>query len=290
MNQKVPVKRRKKMIEVAIPLENINAISSREKSIRQGHPNTFHLWWSRKPISTARAIILCQLIDDPSALVEEFPSKKEQDIERKRLFEVISELAKWENTSNQKLINQAKKEIEKSWVRCCNDNKDHPDAPLIFNPKKLPGFHDPFSGGGSIPMEAKRLGLDTISSDLNPVAVMINKALLEIPPKFSGLKAVNKNSQKQQKILNNQRNLEGLSEDIIFYGDLIRKKAYKLIGDLYPDITITKEIVNTHPDLPYLLNKNLKVIAYLWAINIKCPNPACYKETPLLSSFYISSK
>lgn len=173
-----PVKRRKKLIEVAMPLEAINAASAREKSIRHGHPSTLHLWWARRPLAAARAVIFCQMVDDPSAVPEEFPTEEAQESERLRLFALISELVTWENTTNEEVLNRAREEIHRSWRRCCADNADHPESAELFNPEKLPGFHDPFAGGGAIPLEAQRLGLEAYASDLNPVAVLINKAMI----------------------------------------------------------------------------------------------------------------
>ena len=169
-----PVHRRKKLIEVAIPLEAINTASAREKSIRHGHPSTLHLWWARRPLAAARAVIFCQMVDDPSAVPEEFPTEEDQEKERLRLFALISELVLWESTTNEQVLNRAREEIRRSWRRCCADNAEHPEATELFNPQKLPGFHDPFAGGGALPLEAQRLGLESYASDLYPVAVLIN--------------------------------------------------------------------------------------------------------------------
>ncbi|MCP9859837.1 MULTISPECIES: DUF1156 domain-containing protein [unclassified Cyanobium] len=175
-----PVHRRKKLIEIAIPLEAINAASAKEKSIRHGHPSTLHLWWARRPLAAARAVIFCQMVDDPSAVPEEFPTEEAQENERLRLFGLISELVTWENTTNEQVLNRTRAEIHRSWRRACADNADHPEAAELFNPEKLPGFHDPFAGGGALPLEAQRLGLEAYASDLNPVAVLINKAMIEM--------------------------------------------------------------------------------------------------------------
>ena len=185
------VKLRKKLIEVALPLEAINAASAREKSIRPGHPSTLHLWWARRPLAAARAVLFAQLVDDPSSRPELFPTEEDQDQERQRLFQIIEELVKWENTTNQTVLEAAREEICVSWQRTCEDNKDHPRAAELFDPDRLPAFHDPFAGGGSIPLEAQRLGLEAHASDLNPVAVLINKAMIEIPPRFAGKSPVN---------------------------------------------------------------------------------------------------
>lgn len=149
-----PVKRCKKLIEVAIPLEAINAASAREKSIRHGHPSTLHLWCARRPLAAARAVIFCQMVDDPSAVPEEFPTEEAQESERLRLFALISELVQWENTNNEEVLNRAGKEIRRCWRRCCTDNADHPESAELFNPEKLSGFHHPFAGGEVLPLEA----------------------------------------------------------------------------------------------------------------------------------------
>jgi putative DNA methylase len=170
----------KKLIEVALPLEAINKASREEKAVpRHGHPQTLHFWWARRPLAAARAIIFAQMVDDPSSHLDLFPTEKAQDKERKRLFKIIDELAQWENTNNDKAIQAARDEIWSSWRQTCAANADHPDAALIFNRYALPLFHDPFAGGGTLPLEAQRLGLKAIASDLNPVAVLINKALIE---------------------------------------------------------------------------------------------------------------
>jgi putative DNA methylase len=189
---------RKKLIEVALPLEAINKASAREKLLNRGHPNTLHLWWARRPLAAARAVIFAQMVDDPSAHPEKFPTEEAQEQERQRLFRLIEELVKWENTTNETVLAQARDEIWKSWRVTCAENKDHPRAAELFNPEKLPVFHDPFAGGGSLPLEAQRLGLEAYASDLNPVAVLINKAMIEIPPKFAGRPPVNPGSRNEK--------------------------------------------------------------------------------------------
>ena len=182
---------RKKLIEVSLPLDAINAASAKEKSIRHGHPSTLHLWWARRPLAAARAVIFAQMVDDPSACPEEFPTEADQEKERQRLFRLIEELVKWENTTNEEVLERAREEIRKSWRRTCANNADHPRASELFDPENLPAFHDPFAGGGALPLEAQRLGLEAHASDLNPVAVLINKAMIEIPPRFAGRPPVN---------------------------------------------------------------------------------------------------
>ena len=181
----------KKLIEVALPLEAINIASAREKSIRHGHPSTLYLWWARRPLAAARAVIFSQMVDDPSSNPDLFPTEKAQEKERQRLFRIIEDLVLWENTTNEKVLQAAQDEIWNSWRRTCAANADHPRAKELFDRNKLPAFHDPFAGGGALPLEAQRLGLESYASDLNPVAVLINKAMIEIPPKFAGKPPVN---------------------------------------------------------------------------------------------------
>jgi len=285
-----PVHRRKKLIEVAIPLEAINAASAREKSIRHGHPSTLHLWWARRPLAAARAVIFCQMVDDPSAVPEEFPTDEAQENERLRLFALISELVTWENTTNEQVLNRARAEIRRSWRRACADNADHPEASELFNPEKLPGFHDPFAGGGALPLEAQRLGLEAYASDLNPVAVLINKAMIEIPPKFAGLPPVNPESQRKQDI-SSWKGAQGLAEDVRYYGQWMRDEAEKRIGHLYPKVEVTAEMAKERPDLNPYVGKKLTVIAWLWARTVKSPNPAfSHVDVPLASTFVLSTK
>ena len=143
---------RKKLIEVALPLDAINAASAREKSIRHGHPSTLHLWWARRPLAAARAVIFAQMVDDPSACPEEFPTKVDQKEERERLFRLIEELVRWENTTNEELLEQARAEIRRCWRRTCADNTKHPRSAELFVLDRLPAFHDPFAGGGALPL------------------------------------------------------------------------------------------------------------------------------------------
>ncbi len=285
-----PVHRRKKLIEVAIPLEAINVASAREKSIRHGHPSTLHLWWARRPLAAARAVIFCQMVDDPSAVPEEFPTEEDQENERLRLFALISELVTWENTTNELVLNPARAEIRRSWRRACADNADHPEAAELFNPEKLPGFHDPFAGGGALSLEAQRLGLESFASDLNPVAVLINKAMIEIPPKFAGMPPVNPESRRKQDI-SSWKGAQGLAEDVRYYGQWMRDQAEKRIGHLYPKVEVTTEIAKERPDLGPYMGKKLTVIAWLWARTVKSPNPAFSDvEVPLASTFMLSTK
>ena len=283
---------RKKLIEVALPLEAINAASAREKSIRHGHPSTLHLWWARRPLATARAVLFAQMVDDPSSWPELFPTEEDQSHEQQRLFRIIEDLVKWENTTNETVLEKARAEIRRSWRRTCEDNRDHPRAAELFDPDQLPAFHDPFAGGGSIPLEAQRLGLEAHASDLNPVAVLINKAMIEIPPRFAGRSPVNPDSRKGRGSTEAQwKGAAGLAEDVRFYGNWMRDEAEKRIGHLYPKIEVTAEMAQERPDLKTYVGRKLTVIAWLWARTVKSPNPAFANvDVPLVSSFALSTK
>lgn len=252
-----PVK--KKLIEVALPLEAINAESAREKSIRHGHPSTLHLWWARRPLATARAVIWSSLVDDPSSHPEQFPDEEAQQKERERLFGILTRLVKWENSNDETILAEAKAEILKS-----TDN----------NP---PALLDPFAGGGAIPLEAQRLGLEAHAHDLNPVAVMINKAMIEIPPKFANMRPVNPEARAQMGSSVTPKGAAGLAEDVRYYGEWMKQEAYKRIGHLYPKVKLAD-------------GSEATVIAWIWARTVKCPNPACGCEMPLASSFVLSKK
>jgi putative DNA methylase len=286
------MKTNKKLIEVALPLAAINIASAREKSIRHGHPSTMHLWWARRPLAAARAVIFAQMVDDPSSHPERFPSEKAQEQERERLFKLIEELVLWENTNNETVLAQARDEILKSWRITCAENQNHPRAKDLFNPKTLPGFHDPFAGGGSLPLEAQRLGLESYATDLNPVAVLINKAMIEIPPRFPGRPPVNPDAHKDKDLFKKKwQGAQGLAEDVRYYGQWMRNEAEKRIGHLYPKFEITADIVRERPDLKPYVGKNLTVIASLWARTVKSPNPAfAHVDVPLASTFMVSTK
>lgn len=283
-------KYKKKLIEVALPLEAINIASAREKSIRHGHPSTLHLWWARRPLAAARAVIFAQMVDDPSAHPDIFKTEKAQEKERQRLFRIIEELVKWENTTNEKVLQQARDEIWQSWRYTCAENADHPRAKELFDRFKLPGFHDPFAGGGALPLEAQRLGLESYASDLNPVAVLINKAMIEIPPKFAGKPPVNPDAQHQKAQMDKSwKGAQGLAEDVRYYGQWMRDEAEKRIGHLYPRIEVTAEIAQERPDLKKYVGQKLTVIAWLWARTVKSPNPAFSNvDVPLASTFMLT--
>jgi putative DNA methylase len=286
------VKTRKKLIEVALPLEAINAASAREKSIRHGHPSTLHLYWARRPLATARAVIFAQMVDDPSANPDLFPTEQKQNKERQRLFRIIENLVKWENTTNEEVLQSAREEIWQSWRRACADNADHPQAKELFNRQVLPAFHDPFAGGGALPLEAQRLGLESYATDLNPVAVMINKAMIEIPPKFAGKSPVNPEVRGKRDLVGREwKGAQGLAEDVGYYGEWMRAEAQKRIGTLYPKVKVTEEMVLDRPDLTNQLNQELTVIAWLWARTVKSPNPAYANiDVPLASTFMLCTK
>lgn len=273
---------RKKLIEVALPLEAINKESAREKSIRHGHPSTLHLWWSRKPLATARAVLFAQLVDDPASCPEEFPSEEAQEAERQRLFRIIEDLVKWENSNNETVLHRARTEIARSAARSQGVSLPHQLTPAEVAEalrKYAPPVLDPFAGGGSIPLEAQRLGLEAHASDLNPVAVLINKALIEIPPRFANRPPVH--PEENPALLRHEwRGAQGLAEDVRYYGKWMRDEAWKRIGHLYPKVTLPKEQGGGEAT----------VIAWLWARTVKCPNPACGAQMPLVRSFALSTK
>ena len=290
-----PIKAPKKLIEVALPLDAINAACTREKSIRHGHPSTLHLWWARRPLAAARAVIFAQMVNDPGyeRHLGRGVNKEKAAIERERLFRIIEELVLWENTNNEAVLSRARAEIVKSWRETCELNRNHPQAAELFNPEKLPAFHDPFAGGGALPLEAQRLGLEAYASDLNPVAVTINKAMIEIPPRFAGRKPVGPRlaTDKQRKMVEDWSGAKGLAEDVRRYGAWMRAEAEQRIGHLYPKIAVTAAMAVERPDLKPLVGKQLTVIAWLWARTVKSPNPAfSHAEVPLISTFLLSSK
>ena len=330
---------RKKLIESALPLEAINKASAREKSIRHGHPSTLHLWWARRPLAAARAVIFAQMVDDPSSyagsllddpstrqaaerelverrelwemremgfeaenrdeLVAELEPGPEPtlegcavDLERGRLFRIIEELVLWENTTNEEVLEAARAEIWRSWRRTCVENIGHPRANVLFDCNKLPAFHDPFAGGGALPLEAQRLGLEAFASDLNPVAVLISKAMIEIPQIFSDNRPANpKAVQKEFPVQKQWKGAQGLADDVRYYGHWIRDEAEKRIGHLYPQVEITAEMTALRPDLKPLVGRKVTVVAWLWARTVMSPNPAFRDvEVPLAPTFMISSK
>jgi len=293
------VKSPKKLIEVALPLEAINAAAAREKSIRHGHPSTLHIWWARRPLAAARAVIFGQMVNDPSWKWEiEHPDevppaslKASWAASRKRLFVILEDLVKWENTNNEEMLEKARAEIHKSWRETCELNKDHPKAPDLFNPEKIPALHDPFAGGGTIPLEAQRLGLKAYASDLNPLAVLINKAMIEIPPRFAGQQPVNPETRAKKTLVDQiWQGVDGLAEDVRYYGQWMREQAYKRIGHLYPKIEVTTQMAAEQQELKPMVGKELTVIAWIWARTVKSPNPAFAEvDVPLASTFMLST-
>jgi len=322
---------RKKLIEVALPLEDINREAAREKSIRHGHPSTLHLWWARRPLAACRAVLFASLVDAPSEWVPKlladpekrkaaekilrakkkswddlkaiftkagaagipasanpdpgFEPKLEEIIvetERERIFAIIRELVKWENSNNDLVLNAARAEIARSLA--WNRNEEPPGEPsavLEYLAKYAPPIYDPFCGGGSIPLEAQRLGLEAHASDLNPVPVLITKALIEIPPKFAGKPPVNPESRKKLSASGSWRGAAGLAEDIRYYGQWMRDEAEKRIGHLYPKVKLPKEYGGGEAT----------VIAWLWARTVASPNPAAKgAHVPLVKSFWLSTK
>ena len=251
---------RKKLIEVALPLDDINREASREKSIRHGHPSTLHLWWARRPLAACRAVLFASLVDDPSN--RDDLSIADQERERERLFEIIKDMVKWENINNEHVLEKARAEILKS--------TDGNPPPVL----------DPFCGGGSIPLEAQRLGLEAHGSDLNPVAVLITKAMIEILPRFAGQSPVNPDAQNDSLRSQTWKGADGLAEDVRYYGEWMRNEAEKRIGHLYPKVLLPKE----HG------SGKATVIAWIWARTVKCSNPACGAEIPLVKSFWLSKK
>ena len=284
---------RKKLIEVALPLEAINKAAAIEKQpFTRHHPRSIHIWWARRPLAAARAVIFAQMVDDPSAHPDLFPTETAQEKERKRLFKIIEELVQWENTTNETVLQKARDAIWESWRRTCAENAGHPRAKELFDRNKLPAFHDPFGGGGSLPLEAQRLGLEAYASDLNPVAVLINKAMIEIPPKFAGRPPVNPEARGKKDLIGRTwQGAQGLAEDVRYYGRWMRDEAEKRIGHLYPKVEVTAEMAKGRSDLKPYVGKKLTVIAWLWARTVRSPNPAFAKvEVPLASTFMLSTK
>lgn len=274
---------RKKLIEVSIPLEAINKASAREKSIRHGHPSTLHLWWARRPLAACRAVLFSQLVDDPSSWPDRFPTEEDQDRERKRLHKIIEDMVPWEASNNETILNAARWEIARSVAWGLGEEpppRQNTKAILDFLQTKAPPVYDPFSGGGSIPLEAQRLGLRAYGSDLNPVAVLIGKALVEIPPKFAGRPPVNPKAQEELKRGGEWRGkgAQGLAEDVRYYGQWMRDEAEKRIGHLYPKAKLAD-------------GSEATVIAWLWARTVRSPDPSAKGAmVPLVSSFMLSTK
>ena len=287
---------RRKLIEVDLPLAAINAESAREKSLRHGHPSTLHLYWARRPLAACRAVIFASLVDDPEDCPE-FETKEEVQAERERLHKLIERLVVWENVqpdSEGDVVNEARYEVAQSLARGRGETAPtDPDEVLAYLREHAPPLHDPFAGGGSIPLEAQRLGLRAIASDLNPLAVLINKALIELPPKFKDQPPVNPEADSMGMTVGKGRKARriawrgaaGLADDIRYYGRWMRDEAYKRIGHLYPKVRL--------PDGPSTGSGQAgeaTVIAWLWARTVPCPNPACGFRMPLMRTFQLSKK
>jgi putative DNA methylase len=247
---------KKKLIEVALPLATINREAAREKSIRHGHPSTLHLWWARRPLAAARAVLWASLVDDPSAHPEQFPTEDAQRIERERLFDILERLVPWEASNDERILDEARAEIVKS---CDGD---------------LPKILDPFGGGGAIPLESLRLGLPTYTGDLNPVAVLIHRAMLEIPARFAGLPPVHPTARAESSVWEGAR---GLAADVAAYGEWMRDEAKARIGQYYPDATL--------PD-----GSKATPIAWIWARTVESPDPSWPGPVPLVRSWVLAKK
>ena len=291
-----PIKSPRKLIEVALPLDDINVAAAARSPFATAIPARCTYggrggrWQRRGPCSLRRWSTTPAT--SRAAGFKYGMNKEAAAKERERLFGIIRELVKWENTNNEEVLEQARAEIRRSWREVCELNKDHPQAAELFNPDVLPAFHDPFAGGGTIPLEAQRLGLEAYASDLNPVAVLINKAMIEIPPKFAGMPPVNPEAREGK---NGQGDLfdrtwkgaEGLAEDVRYYGRWMRERAQERIGHLYPPVKITEEMAAERPDLKPLVGQELTVIAWLWARTVKSPNPAfSHVDVPLVIAFH----
>ena len=292
------IKSPRKLIEVALPLDDINAEAGlRKRKAPAGYPTALHKWWAQRPPAAARAVLFAQLVNDPGYETgrgfTRGVNKRDAAIERERLFNIIRELVKWENTNNEAVLNAARTEIRKSWEETCRLNARHPQAAELFNPENVPPFYDPFAGSGAIPLEAQRLGLKAHASDLNPVAVLINKAMIEIPPVFAGRAPIGPvpEGEKQGRLAEDWSGARGLAEDVRRYGHWMREQAQQRIGHLYPKVEITDAMAKDRPDLKPLVGKQLNVIAWLWARTVRSPNPAYANvEVPLAATFLLSSK
>ena len=282
----------KKLIEVALPLDEINGASGYEKLPGIGaHPRGIHHWWARRPFAAARALIFAQMVNDPGGERGYFSgkTKAKADLEREELFEILRALSDWKRTDDKDVLAKAKQQIETSWKETCSMNKGKPG----FDPNVIPGFHDPFAGGGAIPLEAQRLGLDSYASDLNPVAAMINKGMIEIPGRFFNSKPIGPipKKDKQLRLEDEFSGTEGLAEDFRRYGHYVNKIANETLGEFYPRIFVSDDLCENREDLAKYRNKDLNVVAWIWARTVKSPNPAfSHVHVPLIKSFILSNK
>ncbi|MGQ4809880.1 hypothetical protein NKDENANG_03316 [Candidatus Entotheonellaceae bacterium PAL068K] len=319
---------RKKLIEVALPLEAMNREAAREKSIRHGHPSTLHLWWARRPLAACRAVLFAQLVDDPAS-DPRYPTEAAASLKRAELFNLIEDLVKWENTNNPEVIHRARAEIARCVAQRLIERGELEDETIVsgrdarprgkagagvtageivrmqckpqvvddFLAAYAPPVHDPFAGGGSIPLEAKRLGLRAHASDLNPVSVLITRALIEIPPKFAGCPPINPEWRQQHAAAqalqsSSWQGAAGLAADVRYYGKWMREAAWERIGHLYPKVKITPQVVAAgRPDLKPYAGQELTVIAWLWCRTVPSPDPSVGgQHAPLVHSFWLSKK
>lgn len=265
---------RRKLIEVALPLPEINDASAYDKMPGIGaHPKGIHHWWARLPLPVARAVLFASVVDDPSSHPDKFPTEEAQERERERLFGIIRKLMQKQLHKHPEVYAEAREEMLK-----------HCDG-------KLPPVLDPFAGGGSIPLEAARLGMEAYAGDLNPVAVLLNRCYLELVPRWTERPPVNPRDRKK---IGGKQCLEGsaaLAADVRYYGRLILERARKKIGHLYPPVKVTEEMTIEHPHLKPYKNKELPVIAWIWARTVPSPNPAARgTHVPLMSTFWLSNK
>lgn len=284
---------KRKLIEVVLPLGAINKESLRRKTkAPKGWPTTFHKWWAQRPLAAARAVIFAQMVDDPTANPDLFATEKLQKKERERLFRILEELVKWDNSKNEEALRHARAEIWQSWRRACAENAELPKAAELFDARILPAFWDPFAGSGSLPLSAQWLGLQTFATDLNPVAVLICKALIEIPSRFSGRPAVNPSSQANSSLLARETTqARGIADDVRYYGDWVRARAERKLAELYPALEITRDVAQDRSDLKSLVGRSLPVVAWFWARTVKSPNPAfAHVDVPLATTFVLSNK
>ena len=278
---------RRKLIEVDLPLDAINDKAASEPTTSPGHPWRLHVWWARRRQVACRAVTFASLVDDPSSCPE-FRTEEAQRAERRRLHDLIERLVDWENSGDEGLVNEARFEIARSVARSRNDlspSKDDPAAVLRYLNDKAPSIHDPFCGGGSIPLEAQRLGLRAVGSDLNPIAVLITKALIELPTKFADQPPANADADPLGMTAGRGTSTKavpwqgaaGLADDIRYYGRWVGTLARKRIGHLYPKARLSD-------------GREATVFAWLWARTVTCPNPACGLPTPLSPTFQISKR
>lgn len=308
----------RKLIEVSLPLDAINAAASREKSIRHGHPSTLHLWWARRPLAAARAVLFGQLVNDPSWRWElERPGERPpvslaaEWVERRReLGQLVSELVRWESTWDERVLERARAEIQRSWRETCEANRDHPCASTWFDPDRMPEFHDPFAGGGALPLEAQRLGLTTWASDLNPVAVLLNLAMIDIPARFAdrsgvaprtgsaeptkvarGAAARRRSTRGLAKETTSASALAGLAGDVWHYGQRMAEEAWRTVGSSYPPVEVTRELAQDRPDLERYVGRSLRVAAWIWARTAPSSHPAFqHVAVPLATTFVLADR